>query len=216
MSKCPSCGNEANGWVVYIGKTTAASVCYVCAAKSKKEQVSKLRVVRRDRVPLRVGMTTLVGYLNTSYPASSGNCCSLTHPYVDGKPTGPSYPCRNMNAENVDEAGKRWPELLQGVEIDVLEDGSCRVVDERLPAEWRKHFCSGCGYFEDDEREKEFMSPPPPEDGLPAKMTASWSAGVSKLEPGFIYSPYIPMLVSPKSDDEHKKQIDLSADEKGL
>lgn len=231
---CPNCNRESNVTVVYIGRDKP-SVCGRCAADEKKAEVSKLRVVRRERVPLRVGMTTLVGTITMHkfsgpcekcghdhsgrnghyrgsvssgfvccekkcggripivdpFPLDHGNCCSLTHPYVDRKPTGPSYRCRNMNSENVGEAAKRWPELVTGVECEILEDESCRVVDERLPANWRKHYCAGCGYFENDEYERRLNAAPDRPAGPSRKLNMTWS-GESDLDAGIIYAPYIP------------------------
>jgi len=223
---CPKCGDpNPRSTVLYLnldGGPTKPSVCDRCAAKEKYEEAAKLKVLRREMIPLKVGMTTLVGTIpwpedverkkntGSAFPMSHGNCCSLTWPInkikqpdgtMDYQPTGPSYACRNMHSENVDEAAERWPELLNGVEIEVLEDNTCRVVDERLPADWKKHYCSGCGYFENEEAYQRHIAPSEPRDEQPRKLKTTWSAGEpldasyqegeTGLDPGYVYSPYI-------------------------
>lgn len=145
---CPRCGDPkpkamVSGFTGNLARPDAFTrVCGVCHDSERRERAGKLKVVSRERVPFRVGESTMVGTIRLKGeepPFSSGNCCS-----IGGRS------CRNMSSENVTAARRKWPELEAGVDVDVLEDGTIRVVDERLPFAWRaSHLCTGCGYFED-------------------------------------------------------------------
>ena len=136
-----NCGHEKDGKVGYvmlgsIGKT----ICKPCNDLQKRKNYSP-RVIRRERRPLKVGFTTLVGSIpmpgedKDFFPKSNGNCCDIL----------------NMCTENVDEALKRWPGLAEDCEVEVVEwqgRERIRVVDDRLPPEWKRHNCEGCGIYE--------------------------------------------------------------------
>jgi hypothetical protein len=75
------------------------------------------------------------------YPLSHGNCCSII----------------NMCAENALEAVKRWPELDVDCEVQIIDLRGrkiVRVIDQRIPPEWKVHECSGCGFFEESALEQ--------------------------------------------------------------
>jgi hypothetical protein len=137
-NKCNRCNTEV-ARVGYGGKL----LCSACYKQTVKEECPPLIEKERIKVPLTVGYMTLVGVMVQNYPTPSGNCCSLYD-----QSAKKSYRCRNMNAENVEEAAKRWPALAAGVEAILYTDNSIRVIDPNLPESWRKHECTSCGYFE--------------------------------------------------------------------
>lgn len=155
-------------------------MCEKCKFLFRRGQTKSLQVLRKKIIPLKVGMTTLVGIICDEFPIKHGNCCSLSR-----------HPCRNMNSENVDEARIRWPELSNGVEVEILEDNSCRVIDSRLPVEWKRHFCTSCGYFEDDEMESKYIeSYEKPSQNEKLTLLKTKRSMESGLDVGYIYAPY--------------------------
>lgn len=149
-----------------IVMTPEGKLCGTCAHIRARKAYNPT-VLRREHRPLRVGGTTLVGIIDlpgdNGYPKKRGNCCGVI----------------NMYTENVEEALRRWPELGESCEMEVVEirgHERLRVVDERLPVEWRRAYCVACSIFEDDTRP---MPTPaddmPPPDDPPRKLGAKWS-----------------------------------------
>jgi hypothetical protein len=68
------------------------------------------------------------------------------------------YWVANMHGENITAALKQWPELAEGVEVELLPPGSThkhqavRIIDERIPPEWRRHSCAVCGFAKEPEK----------------------------------------------------------------
>lgn len=217
--KNPSCGHINVTSYVHLGEGRGV-ICSVCHEHQSRLQYNP-KVLRRERQPLRVGRTTLVGVMGFADP--DGNCTKCGHDHVadphcirkgDGVtatcavddcggsiPTKDPFPiphgncCSviNMSTENVREALKRWPGLAVDCEVEIVELNGremTRVIDDRLPTEWKKHKCSTCGFYEDG-------SPPP---DLPAQPDPDAPPGegqseISEIEQGFVYAPYIPVLL---------------------
>jgi len=174
------CGHEKDALVGYsiLGSLGGMSICKPCNDIRKRIAYSP-RVIRRERRPLKVGMSTLVGVMG--FAEVTGSCPKCGHDHVtdprcsrygDGVtaicnvhdcgeklPVKSPFPLRhgnccdvlNMNSENVIEALKRWPGLAVNCEVEVVEWGDCervRVVDSRLPSDWLRHVCEGCGVYE--------------------------------------------------------------------
>lgn len=218
MSKL-DCGHERDGAVgiVHLGNI-GKKICVPCHDRAKRAAY-KPEVLRRERGPLKVGMTTLVGVMG--FATVNGPCPKCGHDHVadrkysargDGVtatcmvnncgaqlPVEDPFPLKhgnccgviNMCTENVEEALKRWPELAVDCEFEIVKIRDLerkRVVDDRLPDEWKKHHCSSCGYYEDDS------------DPIPYREGASIREGESTVEQGYVYAPYVPVLKEPKFD----------------
>ena len=144
------CGHEANGEVGYsvLGSLGGKTMCRPCNEQRKRADYSP-RVLRRERRPLKVGMSTLVGVMG--FAEVSGPCPKCGHDHVaepkctrwgdgvtavctvnecGGKlPVKDPFPLRsgnccdilNMNSENVEEALKRWPGLNEDCEVEIIE-----------------------------------------------------------------------------------------------
>ena len=136
-------------------------ICYFCHDTQERARYAP-KVVERVTVPLRpTGMCTMVGIIpgpdyDGTGPLLSGNCCGLGNP---------SYPCANMSMEDIEQAAKNFPDLEEGVEVEVFEwetRKACRVVDSRLPEIWRSGERACCGYYERSYRERKDGSGEPP------------------------------------------------------
>ena len=108
--------------------------------------MTEIKVVKTLRVELQVGWQHLVAFLyaKNEWPRPRGNECSLRF-QLDGRKT--DRKCRNMCAENITEVKRRWPEVAASCEIDLLEDNTCVIADERIPPEWRYFLCDGCFHY---------------------------------------------------------------------
>lgn len=136
-----SCGHVKDGRVGYVMLgATDETICAPCHTARKRAAYAP-KVLRRERVDLRkhIGFATTVGIVligkDRNFPRSHGNCCDVL----------------NMNAENIDEALRRWPGLGNDCEVEVVEwqgREHVRVVDSRLTGDWLRHVCDGCGVYE--------------------------------------------------------------------
>lgn len=111
--------------------------------REPSDEGEEIAVARTVRVPLKEGIVTFVGYLDTGErPRKHGN---ELHLVIDDKK---DVRCRNMSSENFEEVRRRWPDVVAEAEVDILVDGTAVIVDERLPPEWRLFRCDGCGGYE--------------------------------------------------------------------
>jgi hypothetical protein len=144
-----NCGHEKDGQVGYVMLgATDEIICTPCHSLRRQAAYTP-KVLRRERRGLEasMGFCTTVGtilrpvdikrkrLLGDAFPLSDGNCCDLL----------------NMYSENAEEALKRWPELRQDCEVEIVEwnGRECvRVVDARIPRHWFHHDCDICGVYE--------------------------------------------------------------------
>lgn len=214
MTKRADCGHESNSIVIHLVGDKSFTSCYDCHEKALRAAYNP-KTLRRERRPLEVGYMTLVGVMGFAEP--SGCCPKCGHDHVadpkcvrygDGVtaicevngcgaqlPVKDPFPLHhgnccsvlNMNAENVIEALKRWPDLAKDCEVEIVEFRGrerVRVVDARIPSSWLGHNCTICGIFEGGDEESP-REEPPSSSGSPLQ-------GKSELGTGYIYSPFVP------------------------
>jgi len=136
------CGHEKDALIGYVSiGATGEVLCKPCYS-SRKRCAYDPKVLRRERVNLKdcIGFQTLVGTIlmdgEEDFPRRRGNCCDIL----------------NMLVENVDEALKRWPSLAVDCEVEIVSlrgKERVRVVDERVPRDWRHHVCEVCNVYEE-------------------------------------------------------------------
>ena len=70
------------------------------------------------------------------FPLARGNCCDLL----------------NMYTENAMHIIKTMPDVAADCEVEIVRVGKrerVRVVDERIPKDYRHHVCNSCGVYEE-------------------------------------------------------------------
>ena len=185
------------------------TICSACYERNQRKQYNP-KIIRMEQHPLKVGSTTLVSTF--SWPEIIGPCvkCGYDHnedPHWRGRkpiclvndcggeiPVKDIFPMKhgnccdvlNMCTENVREALKRWPRLSENCLVEIVElhgRERVRVIDNRLPEDWKKNCCRTCSIYEDD-------CPPEP-----------YPSEDNKPLTGYIFSPYIPVLGAPPEFD---------------
>ena len=203
--KLLDCGHrrDLQHGIVHLGET-GKSICAPCNDR-RLRAAYKPEVLRRERRPLKVGFTTLVGVMGFAEP--DGPCSKCGHDHVEDPkcvrygdgitaycsvddcggmiPTKDPFPVKsgnccsilNMWSENVREALNRWPDLKHDCEMEVVllrGRERFRVVDSRIPDDWKGLSCPSCGVYEDDSEPMPYPTAPP--------------------ETGFFYAPYVPEI----------------------
>lgn len=99
------------------------------------------KFLRKDKIPIKVRITTLLGTMSPphgsdEWPLEYGNTCTVQD-YGS---------VLNMYTENLEEALKRWPELQDSCEVEIIDwngrPAVC-IIDERIPLHWRNKLVGG-------------------------------------------------------------------------
>ena len=199
--------------IVHLGGTGKA-ICVNCHDRVNRAAYSP-KVLRRERVPLKLGSTTLVGVMGFAEP--SGHCPKCDHDHVtephctrygDGVtaictvddcggviPIKDPFPLSdgnccdviNMNTENVEEAKKRWPGLAVDCEVEVVDLNGREMIRvvDDRLPDAWKKHRCSSCGFYEDDSDPD---PYPTEEDGP-------------LPPGYVYAPYVSVLKEPPPFD---------------
>ncbi len=123
--------------------------------KAVTAKYGKLKHWKLKEIPTQIGMTSLVGIMNKSYPVGYGNYCSVGH-YGSGQ----EHYLINLWAENLEHLqtkGKALSGVTKMLALVQVTGGQAIVVDPRIPKDYlNKEPCftgGGGGYTTESYRE---------------------------------------------------------------
>lgn len=109
---------------------------------------------KKDSVPARVGMMSLVGVGSKDFPLSFGNYFSFSQTHDQMMRMDPAQRVWNFWAENLKEAKLRF--LSDGM-VDIIQyNRGCIILDKRIPEDWyHNKLCYTGGYLPDIDEGRE-------------------------------------------------------------